>query len=61
VDPVYIQIMVEEGLFDQEIDQDEDAARKELASQFEAELNKMHRHNASRSGSAMHIDKRRER
>lgn len=58
VDPVYIQIMVEEGLFDQEIDSGERISRAELADQFAAELDKMRKHGSSRSGSAMHVDKR---
>ena len=61
VDPVYIQIMVEEGLFDQEIDSDERISRAELAEQFATELDKMRERRSSGSGSIMHVDRRHER
>lgn len=64
VDPLYIQILVEEGLFDkEEIGIENASSRKNLADQFAQELMKMQGKNLSEKTSPgkMFIDERRGR
>lgn len=64
VDPVFIQILVEEGLFDkEEAWQDDPVSRKNLADQFAKELEKMKDRGSSEQSASrgMFINERRGR